>query len=112
LDARNKVRGSPTFNRLLPRRAKETGYTTIGYVFDFGLDVSATYSRVGDSFNNAGNTVVIKGYDLVTLRASQKINPHWTVFARVENAGDEIYQTVTGYGSPRRQTLVGLRASY
>jgi vitamin B12 transporter len=112
LDARNKVRGSANFNRLLPRRAKETGSATIGYLFDFGLDVSATYSRVGDSFNNAGNNVVIKGYDLVTLRASQKINPHWTVFARVENAGDEVYETITGYGSPRRQTLVGLRASF
>ena len=112
LDARNKVRGTANFNRLLPRRAKETGFATIGYVFGFGLDVSATYSRVGDSFNNAGNSVVIQGYDLVTLRASQKINSHWTVFARVENAGDEIYETVTGYGSPRRQTLVGLRASF
>jgi outer membrane cobalamin receptor len=48
----------------------------------------------------------------VTLRASQKINPHWTVFARVQNAGDEIYETITGYGSPRRETLVGLRASF
>ncbi|MFN5553428.1 MAG: TonB-dependent receptor plug domain-containing protein [Hyphomonadaceae bacterium] len=112
LDARNKVRGTANFNRLLPRRAKETGFTTIGYVFDFGLDVSATYSRIGDSFNNASNTVVIKGYDLVTLRASQKVNAHWTVFARVENAGDEIYETITGYGSPRRQTLVGLRATF
>jgi len=112
LDARNKVRGTANFNRLLPRRAKETGFTTIGYVFDFGLDVSATYSRIGDSFNNASNTVVNKGYDLVTLRASQKVNAQWTVFARVENAGDEIYETITGYGSPRRQTLVGLRATF
>jgi vitamin B12 transporter len=112
LDARNKVRGSANFNKLLPRRAKETGSATIGYLFTSGLDVSATYSRVGDSFNNASNTVVIRGYDLVTLRASQKINPHWTVFARVENADDEIYETITGYGSPRRQTLVGLRASF
>lgn len=112
LDARNKVRGTANFNRLLPRRSKETGFATLGYVFDFGLDLSATYSRVGDSFNNAGNTVVIKGYDLVTIRASQRINDHWTLFARVENAGDEIYETITGYGSPRRQTLVGLRATF
>lgn len=112
LDARNKVRGTANFNRLLPRRAKETGFVTIGYLFDFGLDLSGTYSRIGDSFNNAGNTVVIKGYDLVTLRASQKISANWTVFARVENAGDEIYETITGYGSPRRQTLVGLRAAF
>ena len=112
LDARNKVRGTATFNRLLPRRAKETGFATIGYGFDFGLDVSATYSHIGDSFNNAANTVVIQSYDLVTLRASQKINDDWTVFARVENAGDEVYETITGYGSPRRQTLVGLRATF
>lgn len=112
LDARNKVAATAAFNKQLPRRAKQTGFATLGYVFDFGLDVSATYSRVGDSFNNATNTVVIGGYDLITVRASQKINAHWTLFGRVENARDEIYQTVTGYGSPRRQTWVGLRATF
>jgi vitamin B12 transporter len=112
LDARNRVQGSANFNRQLPRRAKVTGFVTAAYSFGFGLDVSATYSRTGASFNNASNTVRLAGYDLIGIRVSQKIGDHWSVFARVENASDEDYQTAAGYGSPPRQTFVGLRANF
>lgn len=112
LDARNKVIGNANFDRRLIRRAKETGFVTIGYDFAFGLDVSATYSIVGDSFNNASNSVRLKGYELITLRASQKLGDTWSVYGRVENAGDAEYQTTTGYNSPPQQAFVGLRASF
>ncbi len=112
LDARNAAVGNANFNRRLTRRAKETGFVTMGYNFAFGLDVSATYSMVGDSFNNASNTQLLKGYELITLRASQKIDDTWTIYARVENANDEVYQTVRDYNSPPKQAFVGLRASF
>ncbi len=112
LDARNKVIGNVNFDRRLARRAKETSFVSFAYTFGFGLDLSATYSIIGDSFNNPANTTLLKGYELITLRASQKINSNWTVFARVENAGDEVYQTTTGYNSPPQQAFVGLRASF
>lgn len=112
LDARNKVVGTTNFDRRLARRADETGFVTVSYDFAFGLEVSATYSVVGDSFNNAANTQLLKAYELITLRASQKITDHWSIYARVENAGDEVYQTVTGYNSPPQQSFVGLRASF
>ena len=112
LDARNDAAGSANFGRALPRRARETAFATIAYRFEFGLDMSASISRVGDSFNNASNTQRLVGYDLVSLRASQKIGDIWSVYARVENAGDETYQTAGGYGAPPRQAFVGLRAQF
>jgi vitamin B12 transporter len=112
LDARNKTRGSTNFDRSLARRPKETGFFTASYDFEFGLNLSATLSVVGDSFNNASNSVRLKGYELITLRASQKLSETWSVFARIENAGDEEYQTSAGYNSPPQQTFVGLRASF
>jgi vitamin B12 transporter len=112
LDARNAVVGNANFNRRLTRRAKETGFVTMGYGFAFGLEVSATYSMIGDSFNNASNSQLLKGYELITLRASQRIGDTWTIFARIENATDDTYQTVRDYNSPPRQAFVGLRASF
>jgi vitamin B12 transporter len=112
LNARNKAQASANFNRRLARRPEETSFVTIGYDFPFGLDVSATVSRIGDSFDDAANSRRLKGYELLTLRASQKLGDHWSIFGRIENAGDEIYQTTTGYGSPRQQSWIGLRASF
>jgi vitamin B12 transporter len=112
LDARNNVLGSANFNRRLARRAKESGFITVSYSSDFGLDVSATYSLVGDSFDNASNSALLKGYELITLRASQKIGDVWTIYGRIENLTDETYQTVRGYNSPPKQAYVGFRASF
>ena len=112
LNARNKVEGSANFNRRLARRPEETSFVTVSYDFPFGLDVSATMSRIGDSFDDAANSRPLKSYELLTLRASQKLGDNWSIFGRIENAGDEIYQTTTGYGSPRQQSWIGLRASF
>jgi vitamin B12 transporter len=112
LNARNAVIGNANFNRRLTRRAKETGFVTMGYNFAFGLDLSATYSMIGDSFNNASNSQVLKGYELITLRASQKLGDTWTIYARVENASDETYQTVRDYNAVPREAFVGLRATF
>lgn len=112
LDARNRSVGTASFDRRLARRADETAFVTAGYEFGFGLDLSATWSMVGDSFNNASNSQRLAGYELITVRASQKIGEIWSIHARIENASDEVYQTATGYGSPPRQAFVGLRASF
>jgi vitamin B12 transporter len=55
---------------------------------------------------------LLKGFELVSLRASQKISDTWSVYARVDNAGEATYQTAAGYGSPPRQAYVGLRATF
>lgn len=111
LDARNRTGGSANFGRRLPRRPETTLSVSAAYAFSFGLDLSATWTRIGDSFDDAANRRLLKGYELVSLRASQKLGERWTVFARVENAGDEAYETTTGYGSPPRQAFVGVRAA-
>lgn len=112
LDARNRVINSPNFNRFLPRRAKETGSASLAYDFDFGLQVSVNYVRVGDNFNNPSNTVLLESYELVGFAVNQKIGDKWSVYARVENAANESYQTAAGYNSLPRQTFVGLRATF
>lgn len=111
LDARNRTGGSANFGRLLPRRPETMLSVSAGCVFAFGLDVSATWTSIGDSFDDPANRRLLPGYELIALRASQKITDRWTAFARVENASDETYETTTGYGSPPRQAFIGVRAA-
>jgi vitamin B12 transporter len=112
LETRNRSVGNANFGKQLARRPGETGFVSVAYQFGFGLDVSGTYSMTGDSFNNAANSALLKGYELISLRASQKIGDNWSIYARVENASDEVYQTAGGYGSPPSQAFVGLRAIF
>jgi vitamin B12 transporter len=112
LNTANRVAGSAHFGKDLARRPTDTGFVTIAYQFDTGLTLSGTYSVTGDSFNDAGNRTLLKGFELVSLRASQKISDNWSVYARVDNAGEATYQTAAGYGSPPRQAYVGLRATF
>lgn len=112
LDARNDAGGSANFNRRLARRPDQTSFLTASWRFGPGREVSATLSRIGDSFDNASNSVRLPGYELVTLRASWAVSERWSVQARIENVGDETYQTTAGYGSPPRQAFLGLHADF
>jgi vitamin B12 transporter len=112
LEARNDAGGSANFNRRLPRRPDQTSFLTAAWRFGPGREVSATLSRIGDGFDNAANTVRLPGYEIVTLRASFAVTERWSLQARIENAGDETYQTTAGYGSPPRQAFLGLRADF
>jgi vitamin B12 transporter len=112
LNTTNRSLGNANFGKDLARRPKDTGFINLSYQFDFGLNLSGTYSTTGDSFNNASNSVRLAGYELIALRASQKLSDIWTIYARVDNAGEETYQTAAGYNSPPRQAYVGLRATF
>ena len=65
---------------------------------------------VGDSFDNAANTVRLEGYEVFDLRASYPFGDSVELFGRVENVFDEEYQTAAGYGSAGRGAFLGVRA--
>lgn len=112
LDARNDAAGTPNANRRLPRRPDQTSFVAAAWRFAPGREIAASISRIGDGFDNASNSVRLAGYTLVTLRGSWALSERWSVQARVENAGEEVYQTTAGYGAPPRQAFVGLRAEF
>jgi vitamin B12 transporter len=112
LNTTNRAVGTANFGKELARRPEDTGFVSVAYQFETGLTLSGTYSATGDSFNDAGNRTLLKGYEIVSLRASQEIGDIWSIYARVDNAADETYQTAAGYGSPPRQAYVGLRATF
>lgn len=112
LDARNRVAQSVNFDRKLARRPDMSASLTLSYVTPAGHDLSLGVTQIGDSFDNAANTVRLKGYTLATLRGSWRITEDIALYARIENALDEAYETTAGYGSPPRTGVIGVRGDF
>lgn len=94
----------------LARRARHFGTIYGDWQSDFGLGLGADLRLVGASWNDAGNTTRIDGYELLDLRATFGIGDHLELFGRVENVFDKQYETVTGYGTAGRGYFGGIRA--
>ncbi len=112
LDARNRSVASANFNRRLARRPETTASIAMAYRFAGGHDMSLGVTRIGDSFDNASNTVRLKGYTLAALRGAFAVGRGLSVTARVENALDATYETTAGYGSVPRAVYVGLSGDF
>jgi vitamin B12 transporter len=108
VDAINRSAGA-NFGNDLARRPKQSISANVDYVFPFGLSVGSTVTHVGDSFDDAGNTVRLDGYVLASIRAEMPIGQRLSVYGRVENLFDEKYQVVSGYGTYGSAAYGGVR---
>ena len=108
IDAKNRSSGA-TLGKDLARRPKQTVSLSGDYRFPFGLSIGGTVSHVGDSFDNAGNTVRLDGYVLAGFRAEMAIGRRLSVYGRIDNAFDEKYRTVANYGTDGRAAFGGIR---
>jgi vitamin B12 transporter len=104
LDAVDEATG----NRL-PRRADETFSVVADYRIAGGFGIGATLLVVGDSFDNAANSVPLEGYVVADLRASYGITRNLELFGRIENVTDEEYETAFQFGQPGRAVFGGVR---
>jgi vitamin B12 transporter len=94
--------------RDLPRRARQSASASLDWTGGrFGG--GATVTAVGASFDDAANRVRLGGYALLDLRASVDLGGGVEAFGRIENAGDERYETAAGYGQPGRAAFAGVR---
>lgn len=76
------------------------------------LALGADVRMVGDSFDDAANTVEMEGHVLLTLRASLPLGERFELFGRVENVGDVSYETAAGFATPGRSAYAGVRARF
>ena len=108
IDSENRSPGA-NLGKDLARRPHKIASLSADYRFAFGLQLGGTVALVGDSFDNAGNTTRLDGYALASVRAELPIGERFTVYGRVENAADERYRTIAGYGTLRRAAYGGVR---
>ena len=96
-------------NQRLPLRPQHSASISLDWESPIGVKLGTSLFLVGDSFDNAANTVRIDGWRRVDLRASLPLPHGLELFGRVENLTDERYQTVAGYNTPGRSAFVGAR---
>jgi vitamin B12 transporter len=111
IDSENRSQGSNYGNKLI-RRPGETASVLVDYRWSFGLETGATYTKNGRSFDNATNSRVVEGHELVDLRVAFPVNDNVRLQARVENLLDEEYETVYRYGTYGRSFYAGVRVDF
>ncbi len=111
VDAVNRSAGANFGNRLA-LRPQHSGSLTVDWQTPIGLSVGSSVLLIGDSFDDASNSVALDGYALVGLRASLPINDRLELYGRVDNIFDVQYTVVAGYNSFGRNAAVGVRAKF
>ena len=111
MDTTNRSAG-PTFGLELPRRPGQTLNGELTYQWPVGLTTTVAVTHAGRSFDNASNTIVVDAYTVVDLRAAYMFRDDFEVYGRIENALDEEYETIAGYGTPDLGVFVGVRQSF
>ena len=111
IDSENRS-PSPNFGNQLIRRPGETANVLVDYRWTFGLETGVTYTKNGRSFDNATNTRVTEGYELVDLRVAYPVGDKVLLQARVDNLLDEEYETVYRYGTYGRSFYAGVRFDF
>ena len=111
VDAINRSAGANFGNRLA-LRPQHSANMTVDWQTPFGAALGATVLMVGDSFDDASNSVRLDGYMLFALRASLPVTDALEVYARVDNLLDEEYVTVARYNTFGRNAHVGVRAKF
>ncbi len=111
-DSRDRSPGAASFDRLLARRPQDTANASAAYRWPFALTTTVAVRYAGRSFDDALNTVRLKSYTLVDLRASYPLRPGLEIYGRVENLFDRAYETAYQYGSLGRAGYAGVRATF
>ncbi|WP_295497997.1 TonB-dependent receptor [Sphingorhabdus sp. EL138] len=111
VDAINRTAGA-NFGKRQTLRPQHSASLTADWQTPFGLSVGSSLLVIGDSFNNAANTVRINGYALIGLRLSMPLTDMLEVYSRVDNVLKADYTVVTGYNSFGRNATIGVRAKF
>jgi len=109
VDTEDRTPGSATRGNVLARRPRHAATLSASFAPVDDVALAADLRLVSRSFDDAFNAVPLDSYAVVTLRGSWDISDQLQLYARVENLGDEDYQTAAGYAQPGRSAYFGVR---
>jgi vitamin B12 transporter len=108
IDAKDRATGLALLRR--PKHSVNASIDWAGPV-KIGADVRLTSDSRDFDFVTFDPTN-LDGYALVTLRAALPIGERFEVYGRIENLFDAAYETVSGYGTYRRNAHIGARVKF
>ena len=105
---RNATEGSADNGKLLQRRAQDIA--RLGLDWSGGAwSAGGTAAGFSHRFENTANTVRLGGYATLDLRAEWALAPQWKLGLKLNNVGDQRYETALGYNQPGREAFITLR---
>lgn len=107
LDATNLETDLP-----LARRPENSGSATLTYTGIENFEFGVTALFVGERFNDAKTAAAgtpLEGYTKIDLNASYRLNPQTTLYGRIENLTDVVYEDAFGYNNAGLSAYAGLR---
>ncbi len=107
-DPRDHIASAPTYDNLLPRRARTSGRLDVDKSFG-PLRLGVTAAGSGHRFDDAANSVRLAGYGTMDVRVEYAINDAWSLQAKAANVFDREYETVAWYNQPGREYQLTLR---
>jgi vitamin B12 transporter len=98
----------------LPRRPRNEVYASASYLWCKKLrtTVEAKWVNAREELNFGGPNFDIEDYSFVNFAAEYEINPHLSVFGRIDNLTNEHYSEVFGFPALGRAAYGGLKLRF
>jgi vitamin B12 transporter len=98
----------------LPRRPRNEIYVSASYLWCKKLrtTVEAKFVNAREELNFGGPNFDIEDYAVVNLAAEYEVNSHFSIFARIENLGNEQYSEVFGFPALGRAAYGGFKVRF
>lgn len=96
-------------DKVLVRRARRLATFGAQTVLADGWTAFAELQAQGARWDNSANTQRMGGYSLVNLSLERTLMPGLVLQARLDNAGDKVYEVARSYATPGRSISVSLR---
>ena len=98
----------------LPRRPRNEVYISASYLWWKGLRtvVEAKFVNAREELNFGGPNFDIEDYSFVNIAAEYEVNPHFSIFGRVNNLTNEHYSEVFGFPALGRAAYAGVKLRF
>jgi len=98
----------------LPRRPRNEVYFSASYLWFKKLRtvIEAKFVNAREELNFGGPNFDIEDYSFANIAAEYEINPHLSVFGRIDNLTNEHYSEVFGFPALGRAAYGGLKLRF
>jgi vitamin B12 transporter len=98
----------------LPRRPRNEVYVSASYFWwkKLRTTVEAKFVNAREELNFGGPNFDIEDYSFVNIAAEYEVNPHLSIFGRIDNLADEQYSEVFGFPALGRAAYGGLKLRF
>jgi len=111
IDTRDRTSASQAFNQHLSRRPVNSLSLSLDRRWPIGLSTGATVRLVSPSRDPTAPSGRLGSYGLLDFRAAMPLGNGFELYARLDNALNERYETSYGYSSYGRAAYAGVRMS-